>query len=470
VYHWPEEYFVGRSEEEKAMVLGIYGPQCCGSKPYDNDISKLCDKSSAAGPPDGEDRSRTVLNVDCVRKDANGTKDEGFTENVPGFKYLRIGVPGDNYPMEELLSQENMDACVAGGGTGLEVGSCSTFAYYASLFGLDSDMGKYFANLIAPKCCTLSEEEENRPKSGPEMEKNSWVCQKYGSHDGSDHTGRAMGVSCQNSDGEDYDSGKIKGFRTNTLVYTLEELDTAANKAACEAHAEGARFEVSTCDSIFMYPFLEQQLAAQGEEAVNAAISGLGPVCCGQKPISESHMCKGGEGEPPFGAAQRLVSVNCERFTADGEEEKLEDVPGFLSVDALLGAVSEHSRDELLSEENQATCLAAGGDKLAVTNCATMAMYSAMFAGTEAEKSFAPYYPVLRHICCGGPYVATGFPGAPGGSEPESDSDSWQPTSTGCHVLGSLVHTANHLRMLGAPELQRRQSPVAEEVGKCAAI
>jgi len=464
VYNWYEDMFSQQGDEAKAYVLGVYGPQCCGYKPKDSDLSKMCDASPMTGPPDGEDRSMNVVNVECVRKKPDGEKDESFTENVPGFKYLRLGSPVESiYSMEEVLSQENLDACLAGGGTGFEVATCSLYAYYASMTGVDSEAGMYYLSLLAPKCCTLSEEEKKRPKSGPEMEKNSWVCQKYGHHDGSDHTGRAMGVSCKNSDDEEYDSEKIKGFKDNTLVYTAEELKTATNRAACETHAEGARFEMSTCDSIFRVPasYFENELALQGEEGINYTINTLGPLCCGLKPPSESYLCKGVEGQPPPGTAQRLVTVGCERKTDDGDEEKLEAVTGFKSLDlfadSIAGTTSEYSREELLSDENAKACYAAGGDKVTVANCATMQMYSAMYAGTEAEASFAPYLPVVRGVCCGGPPAAV--PGIP--------------TNTGCRVLGSAIHIANQLRSLGAPKVRTggQLSPYAKivEAGECPA-
>ena len=457
-YDWIDENLEGQPPQFRDYMVGFYGPKCCGAHPNNNLVTKMCDSSPLAGPPDGKDRSNKLVNVDCVKKALNSStgemeKDESFEENVPGFKYQRLHVPGQGttHTKEELLSQENLDTCLAAGGTGFEFGTCATFAYYATMFDLNSEAGKGITAMVAPECCTLSEEEKNRPKSGPEMEKASWLCQKWGHHDGTDHAGKIFGASCKAPDGTDFESDDIKGFKSNTLLYSGAELDSPANKAACEAHAEGATLELSSCDMLFT-PYVESALSARPETEVQMTVNMVGPACCGQSPLSEVSMCKDVDGEerPLFGGLgvfdpETLVSVECVHQKGNGEEnETLRDVPGFKALNVLGGFFGEYSREELLGEKNEAACLAAGGDKVEAANCATMQAYLGMgFLGEDLEK----YLPALRHACCGAP--------AP-------------PTQAPCGILKSIVDTARRLSDAGAPKVRRNNgggAPFVRQMG-----
>ena len=453
-YDWIDENFEEQRPAARDYVLGFYGPKCCGANPNNNAITKMCDSSPLTGPPDGKDRSNKLVNVNCVKKALNAStgefeNDESFEENVPGFKYQRLGVPGQpTHTKEELLSQENLDTCLAGGGTGFELGTCALYATYASMFDLNSAGGKGITAMVAPECCTLSEEEENRPKSGPEMEKASWLCQKWGHHDGTNHTGKIFGASCKAPDGTEFESDDIKGFKSNTLMYSGAELDSPANKAACEAHDEGARFEMSTCDALFVEnPIysLEAAMSVRPESEVLGTVNMLGPVCCGQPPLSEFSMCKDVDGEGPFDP-ETLVSVECVHQKGNGEEnETLRDVPGFKALNVLAGSFGGYSREELLGEENEAACLAGGGDKVEAANCATMQAYQEFYEGDRAELEQC--LPALRHACCGAPAA---------------------PAQAPCGILRSIVDTARRLSRAGAPKVRRNNgggAPYVRQMG-----
>ena len=156
-------------------------------------------------------------------------------------------------------------------------------------------------------------------------------------------------------------------------------------------------------------------------------------------------MCKDVDGEGPFDP-ETLVSVECVHQKGNGEEnETLRDVPGFKALNVLAGSFGGYSREELLGEENEAACLAGGGDKVEAANCATMQAYQEFYEGDRAELEQC--LPALRHACCGAPAA---------------------PAQAPCGILRSIVDTARRLSRAGAPKVRRNNgggAPYVRQMG-----
>ena len=456
----------GDNEDTMHGYLNYIAPTCCGKKPLAQ--SQMCGRYSR-GFDDEVDRSEKVLNVECQKR-KEGDDDDFEDIDVPGFKAFSVYSGSDSEATDwgEVLSTENNDVCLAGGGDRVEVLTCEKAERHLSMYMSADSMPenvKMYLEMTQSHCCPQSPEaEEERKKDGVQTEKDSFVCSNYGFHDGRGHAATVFSVSCKVGD-EEIDCEDIPGFACDATIYSEAELLSEENKAICEAHTDGATFEHLTCGVIFS-PFWEASVKSSLEDnpdGLAATVGYLGSMCCGQKPMSDTKLCQGGKGGlsdeemMTKDISNRLVSATCEKKgETDDDDKTIFNVPGsvgFASSDLDFEAARGVSKKEVTSKENQQKCFEAGGDHVKVTTCAKAADYYNLLPPGSIPAIY--YDPILKLCCPANGREAVGPPTSGGNfMSPEMGAT--------CQVAKAVMKAAKDSRVMGAPALR---GPGVKELG-----